>query len=169
MSPLIRMLKISVIGIVSLTGLVACHPTYVQESYYDSSYPAYSPVRTYSHAPSYSVQYYANAPTYVERTVVVPRVVVTQPRIAFPGNPPHHDRYEHNANHRAADRGDDRRDRHAQAAQINPVYAGSRQSHIARQSRNEVAQPGARPSTGRDQRREHGPDRTNLNGNATGQ
>jgi hypothetical protein len=143
MSSYLRLLKFSVIGLAALTGLTACHPTYVRESYQETHVPAYR----YPSAPAYSVQYYSTAPTYVERrTVVVPRVVVNQSRV---GTLPH---VVHSDGHRPH-HGPDH-------VGINP-----RQIQVAQQSRNVVSQPATSRPTERDHRRERGADRKGQRGN----
>jgi hypothetical protein len=55
-----QLLKVSVIGLFVVTGLAACRPTYVRESYHDPHFLTYASVSTYSRAPAYSVQYYSS-------------------------------------------------------------------------------------------------------------
>ena len=94
MSSLIQLLKVTAIGL-ALTSLAACHPTYVRQSYQETYIPAHRPM------PVYAPQYYASTPVYVERrTVVVPRVVVTPPRVVHWDDQrqrgrDHHVRYQH--------------------------------------------------------------------------
>jgi hypothetical protein len=112
MPRLTRLLKVSVIGLFVVTGLAACHPTYVRESYHEPHFPTYAPVSTYSRAPAYSVQYYSSAPSYEERrTIVVPRVVVKPPSVVFSANHPQHAQDSRRENRHIGDRNDDRRER----------------------------------------------------------
>ena len=107
-----QLLKVSVIGLFVVTGLAACRPTYVRESYHEPHFPTYAPVSTYSRAPAYSMQYYSSVPSYEERrTVVVPRVVVKQPSVVFSANHPQHAQDSRRENRHIGDLNDDRRER----------------------------------------------------------
>jgi hypothetical protein len=141
MSSLSRLLKVSILSVATLTGLAACHPTYVHESYHESYVPAYGATPIYSPAPAYSAQYYSTVPTYVERrTVVVPRVVVTPPRVIYSDSPRNHGGNGHRGNRDATNR-DDGRYRHSQ---VHPNLAGAKASpiQVAQRGRNEAVQPG---------------------------
>ena len=156
MPSLTHLLKVSVIGFFTVTGLAACHPTYVRESYQESYVSAYRPTSYYSPAPSYSVHYYSSAPI-VERTIVVPRVIVTQPREAYS---------EAHRNHvggrtlNGSDRGNENtRPEHSGRVGGNPSLV-----QVTQHGRNEVSQSMVARSPEKDQGRARSSDRTNRKG-----
>jgi len=143
MSSLIRLLKVSILSVATLTGLAACHPTYVHESYRESYVPAYGATSIYSAAPAYQVQYYPSVPSYVERrTVVVPRVIEAPPRVIYFDSTRHHDWSGPRGNRDVTDRHDDGRYRHSQVEHPNPAVAIASQSQVVQRGRNDAPQPG---------------------------
>lgn len=60
-------LKTLLLCLLAVTGLAACRPAYVHESYYEGYGPGYAPVVAYE-------------PIYVPRPVVVTKVIVRPPR-----------------------------------------------------------------------------------------
>lgn len=156
MSSYLQLLKFSVIGLAALTGLAACHPTYVHESYQESYVPAYRPMPAY--APAYSAHYYSTVPTYAERrTVVVPRVFVTQPHMDR-----HHGWDSHDRNQHGGNRDGDFRDRNASHPNRVGIDPGHAQVH--QQSRNVVSPAATSQSSERGHRREHGSYRKDQRG-----
>jgi hypothetical protein len=142
MSSLIRLLKVSIICASALTGLAACHPTYIHEIYQESYAPVYGATPIYSATPAYSVQYYSTVPSYVERrTVVVPRVVVAPPRVIHSDSPRHHGWNGHRGNRDVTDRLDHGRYRQSQVGHSNLAVASASQSQVAQRGRNDVPQP----------------------------
>jgi hypothetical protein len=164
MSSLIRLLKVSILCVASLTGLAACHPTYLHENYQESYVPAYGATPIYSAAPAYSVQYYSTVPSYVERrTVVVPRVIVAPPRVIYSDSPRHHGWNGHRGNQDVTDRHDDGRYRLSQVDQPKLALASASQSEVAQRGRNEAPQSGFSRSAERVSK-PHGEERRNRRG-----
>lgn len=154
----LRVLRFSAIGLVAVLGLSACHPTYVHESYQESY--LYRPMPAYS--PSYSVQYYSTAPTYVERrTIVVPQVVMAPRRAGHvddrrptPGS------NRHDPNHRVEDRGGDFRNR----VTAQPNHASNHNSvQVMQQNRGDSGQPTVSRPNNRESKRDR-PDRKGPHG-----
>jgi hypothetical protein len=161
MSSLIRLLKVSIICASALTGLAACHPTYVHEIYQESYAPVYGATPIYSATPAYSVQYYSTVPSYVERrTVVVPRVVVAPPRVIHSDSPRHHGWNGHRGNRDVTDRLDHGRYRQSQVGHSNLAVASASQSQVAQRGRNDVPQPAFSRSVERGSK-PHGEERRN--------
>lgn len=104
-----RIFKLSLIGLLGLAA-AACRPAYVRESHHEIyTSPAYA-------------QPYGREPVFVERrTVYVPQLVVTSPRVVVrPPESMHHHRegvrWDERRRHRHGDR-DDRDDRDHDAPQ----------------------------------------------------
>lgn len=161
MSSLIRLLKVLILSVATLTGLAACHPTYVHESYQESYIPAFGVTPIYSAAPAYSVQYYSTVPSYVQRrTVVVPRVVVAPPRVIHSDSRRHHGWNGHGGNRDVTDRHDHGRYRHSQVGHLNLAVASASQSQVAQRGRNDGPQPAFSRSVERGSK-PHGEERRN--------
>jgi len=112
-----------------------------------------------AYAPSYSVQYYSTAPAYVERTIVVPRVIVTQPRVAYLDTHRNHVGDTLNISWHG-----DRRNENAQSEHSGRAGGSTSQVQVTQHGRNEVAQSVVARSSENNQGRARSSDRTNWRG-----